>query len=98
MWRLLYVKIEQAKEKPQTMHSICNIYGNQKKIYLLNQKLLQTSNKYKCHNKKLENEINKQLIKERVNCSYVKNCSAVLVKKCINFKNNEAHYQDPSYT
>lgn len=30
MWRPLYVKIEQAKEKLLTMHNICDIYGNQK--------------------------------------------------------------------
>lgn len=33
---------------------------------LLNQKLLRSSNKYKHHNRKLENEINKQLIKSQL--------------------------------
>lgn len=68
-----------------------------KRICLLNQKVLKTSNKYKYHNRKLEDEISKHFTKGRVNCPYLKNCSALLGKKYINFNNNDAYYQDPSY-
>ena len=67
-------------------------------LCLLNQKLLQTRKKSKCRDRKLENEINKQLIKERANCKYLKTYLALLVEEYINFKNVDAHKNNSNET